>query len=507
MSGPQGTSIVDLADEVVRADVTAQAQYATWTKGTPIGTGYLQGPRRLTSLLLPVVLIALVGAAGLATGVLMFGGQPAPSLVALASQSPASAMPSILPPTTQPLPTETPTNQPTPSLTASAQQTPTETPTQNPSAVANPLDSLAAIIDMQDLLDVVDEVTDPGTIDPSEEPRDAPDYANLTGMRLARAELTRSDVAALGALTAALDDVAVIGDQFPCSAANVFCGPAQLQPGAYYFVGFSTLGPPPTHGQEGIYANYYLLTDPDTDWSNNVFTTPPRTDYPLDTLQVQIEGGWYGTASGLGETDTAGPVGPDGRTPRYNRAPDSRLVFTQDPPGGFFIVPAKTMGDWFRVASYWGDLNQTGVIAVDNISLGRRNELLPVAGLAAAPAILECARVDAVAAPLDDQPATLDIVLGPARPLPVGAQLEVGLTVNGVADPREVALEPQSAGTYLARLGVPVDSALGFETVLLAPPDGDPIDASLDFFVLAGNGINLQTGYAGLALGDPDCGG
>jgi hypothetical protein len=506
MSGTPGRSIVDLADEVIHTDVSAQERYAVWTKGT---TAIPLAPARrgLLSILVATALILVVGAGGVVTGVVLFGGQPAPSLIAQAGATPGpspseplvSELPQSIRPETQP---PLSASLPTPS--------PTATPSEPAPEVVTPLDSLAGLIDLSFLLKAPDELNPPGTPDLSEEPVDSPAYANLTALALAHANLSRGDLAALGDFAAEPNSVAIIGEQFACTEPNVFCGAPTLDPGGYYFVGFATLGPPPTSGTDQIYSVYYLLTDLDGDWSNNAYTSPPLTDLPFNSLQYQIEGGWYGTTKGLGETDIDGPAGPDGQSPRFNQVPGSRLVLTQDPPGGFFIVPDRLMGPWFRLSLYWQDFNQQGVLSLDNVSLGTRIGLLPSRGPSAAPAVLSCVRVDAVDSSLDGQPASLDIYLRPAAgPLAQGTLLDIALSINGAAaeDHAGLTLEPTGDGTYVAHVGVPVDSALGFSRVGLAPPGSASIDASVDFFVLAGTGINLPSGYAGLALGDPACGG
>ena len=125
------------------------------------------------------------------------------------------------------------------------------------------------------------------------------------------------------------------------------------------------------------------MTDLDGDWLNNAYVTPPLTNYIYLSSQYVIEGGWFGTVKGLGETDYRGAVGPDGETPRYNTTPASRLVLTEEPAGGFFIVPEDHVGSWFRVASMWRDFNaQERHIRVDAVGALGGLEMMPIPGRA-----------------------------------------------------------------------------------------------------------------------------
>ncbi len=503
MTGRASGSIVDLADEVVGADVSSQMLYGQWTKGhTATQIGSIPGRSRFVSLLATAVATVLVATTGIATGVILFGGQPGPSPVAHV-------------PTQQPQPTLTPGQTPllTPTIepTEPATEPPTEPPSEPPvKQVETPLDGLAGLIDLEMLISLVDELTDPGTPNPAEEPRDSPEFANLTGVALGRADLTPAALAIVGDWIAARDDVAVIQERYSCLERNVFCGPPQLAPGPYYFVGFGTLAPPPTEGVDQIYQVFYLLTDPDGDWSNNAFTTPPLTDRPLNSMQYQIEGGWYGAVGGLGETDIQGPVGPDGQTPRYNQPPSTRLVLTHDPPGGFFIVPESLMGNWFRLASYWQDFGAgQGVLSIDNAASVAPNGLIPVAGTGSLPSVLACARAQALAQSLDGEAEQILFYLGmpDGAALPPGTIANVTLISNGETVAHDgLPLEDLGTGRYLARVGVGVDVSHGISGLVLVPPAGAPIDATEDFIVMAGNGVNLPAGFEGLLLGDPTCG-
>jgi hypothetical protein len=536
----QPASVGDLAGQVILTDVASEQLIASWSKGTWIDTGAVpyvpqwwqpgpgttDTPRNWWVTLITIVVIILTGGSGIATGVFLFGpGTPAePSFVAAGptpTPSPVTATPVLSTPTPGPITATPVVSTPTPGpLTATpVLSTPTPGPitatpvvsTPTPSEVpevATPLDPLAELIGLDFLLDLTDELTDPGTPDPAEEPRDSPASANLTGLQLAHANLSRGDLAAVGGWVG--QRTAVIQDMFPCTDVHVFCGPQTLKPGGYYFVGFSLKGPPPTSGTDRVYMDYYLLTDLDGDLTNNGVVTPPQTNNIFAATQYLIEGGWYGTGRGLGETDFQGPVGPDGQTTRYNQAPASRLVLSEDPAGGFFIVPDDRMGDWFRLASFWQDLNQQGMIAIDWISATPTQGLVPVPGRASPPVVLACGRVDISDPAPDGELAQLVIQLRLKDPVSLGAGSSLELTLMAGQDEVDrpgLALEQLADGTWRARVGVAVDSSYAFKRLLLTSASGQSLDVTDEFIALTGSaGVGVQAGVSGYAMGDPTCG-
>ena len=527
MSGKQGQSIDDLAGQVVQADVKSQKAIEEQEKGTwtPITTGIpfvpdwsQKGPVAQTGWSWwQKALAVLAGIAVVLVGI--FGGY-----TLLRNQPGASPAPSQI----AAVPTAQPTTQSTP-LTATpvvSTQAPPTTATATPvtaTPVVSTLPPTPVITAPPILLPPgVDTVlTGPpvsyadGTADQDKERDEDPDLPaqpqlELVGGYVGPGEVTGNQaMAMLGSWVAGTVRSAQVDELWPCTDAAVICGPGTLEPGDYYVIGFDTAAPPATESPEGIYQVYYLMTDLDGDWTNNAYVTPPVTNYIYLSSQYVIEGGWFGPTKGLGETDYRGPVGPDGETPRYNTTPASRLVLSQDPPGGFFIVPEDHIGSWFRVATMWQDFNaDERSVLVDALGTHGGLEMIPVPGRTE-PLAFECARVDVSAEPLGDLPMQLLITFTMAGgaaldPLTSANLILVTTTQTGSEDVvnGDLPLEDLGNGSYSFAVGVPAQSQNGFKGLLLSGGR----DVAEDLIVLAGAGVNVPDGFSGFALGNPDCG-
>jgi hypothetical protein len=513
MSTQRRPPIGGLADQVVRSDVAAQQSVGVWEKGTwtpttAIATG--TGGDWLKKALAVLAGIAIL-AVGIFTGYTLLNNQPAasprPSLIA----APPTASPTTV--TGSPV-----LSTPTPTLVTGSvvPSTPTPAPTQTVVPITPPPILLADGLEQIVTGDPVgfDDLDD----DQGPEAEDDPEVDHEPGTELADGYIAPASID--GAQGLALIDGLVIGgvrtaqvdELWPCTDANVFCGPGTLAPGDYYVIGFNTAGPPSEAGTDQIYQSYYILTDLDGDFTNNGFVTPPRTNNIYLSTQYVIEGGWYGTVKGLGETDYRGPIGPDGQTARYNQQPAARMVLTQDPPGGFFIVPQDRIGNWFRIATIWRDVD-TRAIAVDAVGVLGGLELLPVPGRAELPQTLSCARVDVVAEPLGAFPSQLMGVFQvvPRTTLDPSAVLTLTLLSGALPDATLVdyanlALEDLGDGAFAFRAGVPEGTQQGFASLEVGPPEGDQLDLTEEFIVLSGAGVNIPPGFTGHALGNPDCG-
>ena len=378
--------------------------------------------------------------------------------------------------------------------------------------MATGLELLTGLIDLDLTTSYIDEDADPGTPDPAEEPRDAPGWTNLVGGAVGRADLSADDVAALAgafpALAGAPDRTAVVEDEWPCTDVAVFCGIPQLEPGPYVFVGFGSAEAPPTEGTDGIFNVYYVNTDLDGDWTNNNLQTLPRTDNFYLGTQYVIEGGWFGETKGLGQTDFRGPLGPDGQTPRYNERAVSRLVLTQDPPGGFFIIPEAVMGPWFRVASFWQDFSEPGILAVDWVASSERLGQLPTPGRGEPRADLACVRVDLGTRPVGAEPAYFVVTLRLADSVAVDPEATVDVTLlagTETVEQPDLVLTPGEGGTYTVEVDGRINVPNVFTSVTVEGPGGS-LDLTEEFLVKAGPGVNVPAGVAGYAMGDPACG-
>jgi hypothetical protein len=356
-------------------------------------------------------LIGTVGGIGFIIGTGLIGSQPVATPIAAVPTATTVPEPSVPPgdPTGQP--TAEPTEQPT-AAPPSVQPTtmPTAPPPTDPPPVTG-LETIGRAIPITDISRYEDGPTLLAEVPGQPVPPGAPGSAELLAMEVGVANLDSDAVAALDTFIAA-NLVAVIQDEWPCGADGVFCGPQQLAPGEYYVIGFATAAPPPTSGATDIVHTFNVLTDLDGDWTNNGLVTPPRINSMFLSTQYVIEGGWYQETAGLGETDYRGPVGPDGQTARFNQAPASRLVLTQDPPGGFFLIPSDRMGPWFRLASLWQDFGGDSVVtAVDWIASGDGLAMLPTPLRGELPQSLQCARVDLVAVASDGQPSQMVVTV------------------------------------------------------------------------------------------------
>ncbi len=534
MSGSSGKSINDMATTVVRADVVAQSaieeqEKGTWTdddktvlfvpdwaqKAPVAKTGWATWQKAAA------VLVALLFlGAGTLIGYNLFAGQPGsspqPTLIAAPPTQPPPSSQPTQPQPTQPQPTAT---QPQPTTVATTAPTSSPTPTVEPVITPAPVlipDGLDEILTG----DPIGFADDGG--DQDEESDDDPQVPPQPQTDLAGAYVAPATLGGGGAL-AMLDTyvagtvrAAQVEENWPCTDANVMCGAAtELADGSYFVIGFSTAAPPPLESDEGIYQVFYLMTDLDGDWLNNAYVTPPLTNYIYLSSQYVIEGGWFGTVKGLGETDYRGPVGPDGETPRYNQTPASRLVLTDDPVGGFFIVPEDHIGSWFRVASMWRDFNtQERHIRVDAVGALGGLEMMPVPGRAQAPQTLTCVRVEIVAEELDEQPSQLQITFGTDSAAGIDASAMAAATIqqttqagqSNVEHP-DLSLEELGGGVFSVAFGVPSQSQQGFASFAIAPVDGTPLDLSEELIVLGGAGVNVPADFSGYALGQTDCGG
>lgn len=508
---PHDTPVQELADKVVQSDVAAQQSVGEWEKGTWIRTTHIATGGGGDWIKKAIAVLAAI--AVLFVGIFMgytFLNQPAsspqPTLIA--------ASPNATPVTAAPVLSTAP---PTP-VTASP-VIGTDPPTAPP-----PTDTPPPQVALHPGVDQIADGDPEGTDDDDEDQgdegdnADAPDEPGLefTDGYVVPAHVNGEQAMAMqGGWVAGAVQAAQVEDLWPCTGPAVFCGPATLEPGDYFVVGFHTAAPPPTSSAESIYQVFYLLTDLDGDWTNNGVATPPRTNNFFLSTQYVIEGGWYGPTKGLGETDYNGPIGPDGETPRYNQQAASRMVLTQDPPGGFFIVPEDRMGNWFRIGSMWRDFTQERSLSVDAIGAFGRLEMIPVPGRAELPSTLACGRVDLAGAPLGDRPATLTLTFQ----LQGGATLEPGsvanLTLvtgrapNATEDEQTgLALEDLGNGTYRFVVGTPTQVAQAFGLLTVGPPGGER-DVTEEFIVLAGSGLGVPGGVPAegvLALGNPDCG-
>ena len=532
MSGSSGQSINDMATTVVRTDLLTQQRIEDQEKGTWVpatGVAFVpewsqKGPTAKTGwatwqkAAAVVIALAFLGA-GTLIGYNLFAGQPTgspqPSLVAVLPTPGVTAtpQPTIVSQPTQPQPTETqapPTAVATPAPTSPP--TPSVAPVITPAPITIPdgLDEILAgdPIGYGDAGDDQDEESD---ADPQVPPQPQTD---LAGAYVAPAAVGGQALAMLDTYVAGTVRAAQVEENWPCTNANVFCGPADLADGSYFVIGFSTAAPPPLEGEEGIYQVFYLMTDLDGDWLNNAFVTPPLTNYIYLSSQYVIEGGWFGNVKGLGETDYRGAVGPDGETPRYNQTPGSRLVLTEEPVGGFFIVPEDHVGSWFRVASMWRDFNtEERHIRVDAVGALGGLEMMPIPGRAELPGTLTCVRVELAAEELDDLPSQIQITFGADPAAGIDATAVAVVTIQQTTqegqsnvEHRDLALEDLGGGVFRVAFGVPDASQQGFASFTVTPAAGPPIDLTEELIVLGGAGVNIPVGASGFALGQVSCG-
>lgn len=535
MSGSQGQSIGDLAGQVVQADVSSQQAIEEHEKGTwtPITTGApfvpdwsQKGPVTKTGWTMWQKAAAVIAGiavliGGIFGGYTLLGGQPAGSpsptqvaAVPTAGQSAAAT------------PGQSAAATPVTATPVVSTQQPVSTPTATATPVVSTLPPTPVVtappIRLPPGVDTV--LTGPpvsygdGTADQAVERPDDPDVPaapqlELVGGYVAPGEVTGNQgLAMAGSWVAGTVRAAQVDELWPCTNAAVICGPGTLEPGDYFVIGFNTAAPPPTESPDGIYQVFYLMTDLDGDWTNNAYVTPPNTNYIYLSSQYVIEGGFFGPTKGLGETDYRGPVGPDGETPRYNTPPASRLVLSQDPPGGFFIVPEDHIGSWFRVATMWRDFNtEERHILVDSLGAQGGLEMMPVPGRAELPSTLECVRVNVLAEELDDQPAQLEVAFRVPDDLTLAGNLVANLTIltttqdgSSTIDHRDLTLA--GGDTLVFHVGVASQAQHGFVSLTIGPAGGPQQDITEEFIVLGGAGVNVPDGFSGFALGNPDCG-
>ena len=507
MSPESVPPIQRLADKVIQSDVAAQQSVGEWEKGTwirttQIATGGGDWVKKAVALVAAIAVLLF----GIFAGYSFLNNQPT-----------GTAQPTLI--------AAPPSGQPTPVTATPVIQTPGPTPVTatpvitTPAPVITPVPILLPDGVGEILTDDPDDYEDDDDDQDPEGPDD-PDVGSKPGTELTGGYVGPAEVS--GGQAMAMVDSWVAGtvtsdrveELWPCTDANVICGPAQLDPGDYFVIGFSTAAPPPIAGTENIYQVYYLMTDLDGDWLNNAYVTPPLTNYIYLSSQYVVEGGWFGTVKGLGETDYRGPIGPDGQTPRYNTTPESRLVLADDPAGGFFIVPQDHVGDWFRIATMWRDFGTTERnIAVDALGAFGGLEMIPVPGRAELPTTLECVRVNVVAEQLDENPSQLDVMfqvqdgvtLDPAAVANLTLLTGTSPTEQGLVEHPDLALEDRGNGAFRFHVGVGSATTQGFSELTVGVA-GSEVDVTDEFRVLGGAGVNIPPGFSGYAFGNTECG-
>jgi hypothetical protein len=527
MAGGAATrsSIGEMAARVIQSDVSSQQAIGTWAKGvvttrTAVPAWYQPAPVATTgssfirTLITGLVIIA-TGVIGIGTGYIVFTGQPTPSQVAVVptpTASPSSVTASPVVATATPVTATPVVSTPTQSPVTATPVVTTPAPTASPALVVTGLDTVVEVIPVENISTYAGGPSMTAETPGDPLPAGAPGSVELTGLAVGNASLDAAALAALGGFLAQ-NPVAVIEERWPCGADGVFCGIQELEPGDYYVIGFGTAESPPMSGAVDIIHTYNVLTDLDGDWTNNGFVVPPRINNMFLSTQYAIEGGWYQEVGALGQTDYRGPIGPDGQTPRYNERAVSRLVLTQDPPGGFFLIPAEKLGPWFRLGALWQDFSGDGVVtAVDWISSDGGLSMTPTPGRATLPVTIDCGRVDLVAEPLGDQPVQLvaGVRFQPAVTLPAEPVFDVAIasqTQTGTAtlENPDLPLVAQADGSFAVAIPVPGGAINSFASVVLRGAEGLPVDLTEEFIVLTGSGVAVPAGATGLVLGDAAC--